>query len=113
MHEAGIIRAILEIAEKEALGREAVGIGRIGVRIGQFRGVVREALEFSFEVLREGTLAATADLEVETIPLRLACNDCGEYPGEIGDLNFFCPVCGKVAEIVAGREMDISYIELL
>jgi hydrogenase nickel incorporation protein HypA/HybF len=112
MHEAAIVRSIIEIAEREARSHGATRIGRIGVRIGAFRGVVAAALDFSFEVLRVGTLVAEGRLEVETIPLRLGCVECGEYECELGELSFYCRECGGGVEIRSGRELEVAYLEL-
>lgn len=112
MHEAAIVRSIIEIAEREARGQGATRIERIGVRIGAFRGVVAAALDFSFGVLRAGTLVADGRLEVETIPLRLGCAECGEYECAPGELSFSCRNCGGGVEIRSGRELEVVYLEL-
>ena len=112
MHEVAIIRRVLEIAESEARREEASRITLIKVRIGEFRGVVAEALEFAFDVLRQGTMAEAARLEVETVPLRLSCAGCGEYGSPPGDLNLFCPGCGMEVDVISGRELEVDYIEV-
>ena len=43
------------------------------MRVGAFSGVVPDALEFAFEVLKHDTPAETATLEMEVIPLRIYC----------------------------------------
>src|SRR6266540_440184 len=62
MHEASIVRSVIDIAENEARKHGAPSIRKIKLKVGEFRGVVKEALEFSFAALRKGTLAAEADL---------------------------------------------------
>ena len=111
MHEAAIVRRIIEIAEREARQAGATGIGVIKLRIGEFRGVVAEALDFAFAVLKSGTMAEGARLEIETIPLRLDCRDCGEFRGEMEDLRLSCPGCGGAVAIVSGRELEVEYLE--
>ncbi len=112
MHEAAIVRNIIEIAEREARSQGATRIERIGVRIGAFRGVVAAALDFSFDVLRAGTLVADGRLEVETVPLRLGCPKCGEYECAPGELSFNCRECGGGVEVRSGRELEVVYLEL-
>jgi len=112
MHEASIVRNIIEIAEREAHRHGASAISRIKIRIGEFRGVVGEALEFSFEVLKAGTLAAGACLEVETVPLRMSCRSCGEYNCVLSELSFNCPTCGEAVLVTGGRELEVEYLEL-
>ena len=111
MHEAAIVRRIIAIAEAEAGQVAAARIGLIKLRVGEFRGVAREALEFAFGVLKGGTMAAGARLEVETIPLRIACPGCGEFRVKMEDLRLSCPGCGGPAIIISGRELEVEYLE--
>ncbi len=112
MHEAAIVQGLLDIALAEARKHEAVRINRIKVRLGEFRGVVREAMEFCFTAMRQGTIAQYAVLEIETIPLRVRCATCGEAQVSPQDFNLLCPRCDEPLQIVAGREMQIEYIDL-
>lgn len=112
MHEMAVMQGILEIAEGEAKRHGASRINRIKLRIGAFRGVVREALEFSFEVLRAGTPAESAELEIETVPIRAECPECPPSEISISDFSVLCPHCGAILKIVSGREMEIEYLDL-
>lgn len=112
MHEAAIVQGVLDLATREALKNGGAPIQRIKLKLGEFRGVVREALEFSFAAMKQGTLAEGAELEIETIKLRVTCATCGEIECSPRDYNFFCPHCAKPLQIVAGREMQIEYIDL-
>jgi hydrogenase nickel incorporation protein HypA/HybF len=112
MHEMSIAQSLLDIAIAEAVKHGSGRINKIKLRLGEFRGVVREALEFSFEALKRDTLAAEAELEVEAIKLRIECENCGEAECAANDYNFICPRCGAPLVILAGRELQIEYIEL-
>jgi hydrogenase nickel incorporation protein HypA/HybF len=112
MHETAIVQSILEIAENEARKHGARSIRRIKLKVGEFRGVVKEALEFSFDVLRRNTLAAEAELDVETVRLRAECGNCGPAACSLGDFNLLCPQCGDLLVIRAGQEMQVEYIDL-
>jgi len=112
MHEAALVAEILRIVEEEARGHGAERVERIRLRGGEFRGVGGGALDFAFEVMREGMMAATAELLVETIPLRVACRGCGEWETGMEDLCLSCPVCGAVGEIQNGRELEIVSLDL-
>ncbi|MBK9167143.1 MAG: hydrogenase maturation nickel metallochaperone HypA [Bryobacterales bacterium] len=104
--------SILELAEDEARQRGATAIRAIAVRLGEMSGVVRDALEFSFEVARNGTLAGAASLEIEVVPLATRCPACGDVPNTLHDLCLLCPDCGGRVEIAAGRELEIRYVDL-
>lgn len=112
MHEAAIVQGVLDLAVRTALQNGGGRINRIKLRLGEFRGVVREALEFSFEVMKRGTLAEQAELEVETIKLRVACSECGECECSPRDYNFLCPACGDPLQIISGREMQLEYVDM-
>ena len=112
MHEAAIAQGILDLAIRTALQNGGGRIQRIKLRLGEFRGVVREALEFSFEAIKCGTLADQAELEVETVKLRVVCAECGECECSPRDYNFLCPTCGDPLQIIAGREMQMEYVDL-
>ena len=112
MHEAAIAQGVLDLAIRTSLQNGGARINRIKLRLGEFRGVVREALEFSFEAMKRGTLAERAELEVETIKLRVICQQCGERECSPRDYNFFCPTCGEPMQIIAGREMQLEYVDL-
>jgi hydrogenase nickel incorporation protein HypA/HybF len=112
MHEAAIIRQVIEIAEVEARRVGAEQITLIKLRIGEFRGVVATALEFAFDVLQRGSLAEGARLVVETTPLRMSCEECGEYDCSLSGLSLYCPGCGKQVDVVGGRDLEVEYVEV-
>jgi hydrogenase nickel incorporation protein HypA/HybF len=112
VHEVAIAASILEIAEDCARRQGDCFIQKVQVRLGEFTGVVKEALEFAFEALKIGTIASGAILDIETVPVIGSCPGCGwEGPPE-QDFCFVCPRCGAPVQIVSGREMEVSYIEV-
>ncbi len=73
-----------------------------------------DALRYSFDLAREGTPLADAELRVITIPVRVWCPACAAEFELPGIQRFACPVCGQLsADIRAGRELDLDSIELL
>ena len=112
MHEVAIARNIIEIAENEARKHGASSIRTIKLRVGEFRGVVKEALEFAFCALGADTMAAGAELEVETVKLRVECRNCGPVECELNDFNLLCLQCGSALTITAGRELSVEYLDL-
>ena len=113
MHELALAQSILEICEEEARKQQAGAIQKIKLRLGDFSGVVREALEFSFDALKAETLAAGAGLEIERVPLEVRCPRCGQVSSPpASDLCFVCTDCGSPVEITSGRELQVEYIEV-
>lgn len=110
MHELSIAQSLLEILEQEAKARGAAKVTRVKLRIGALSGVVREALEFAFEVASGGTVAEGASLEIEEVPVRIRCPRCGVLEQEGPFL--VCPRCGEVGVLLSGRELEIDSMEI-
>jgi hydrogenase nickel incorporation protein HypA/HybF len=105
MHEAAIAAGILELAAAQAAGRP---VAAVGVRLGEFTGVVREALEFAFEALTGGGVR----LEIEMVPLAASCPECGWSGVPVREFCFICPQCAAPADVSAGREKQVAWIDL-
>src|SRR5436305_14635574 len=105
MHEMSIAQSVLDIAFSEMEKNASAGIKKIKISIGEFSGVVKEALEFAFDVLKPETAAAQAAIEIEVLPMTAKCVECGDFGCSINDLNLFCPKCGRIAFITSVREM--------
>ena len=112
MHEMSIAQSVLDIAFGEMEKNASAGIRKIKISIGEFSGVVKEALEFAFDVLKPGTPAARADVEIEVVPMTAECASCGAVECRVNDLNLLCPKCGQIVLITAGREMKVDYLDL-
>jgi hydrogenase nickel incorporation protein HypA/HybF len=112
MHEIGIAESVIEISEATARKSNARSIQVIALRLGEFTTVVQEALEFAFEIARQGTLAHNARLQIEIVPTIVQCAACiGEaHPIRGGSLR--CEHCGFPLKIISGEEMQIDYIEI-
>ena len=78
MHEYSIVQALVERVEREARARGATAVHRLSVRIGDLAGVEAGLLASAYEICREGTLCAEAELAIESVPARWACPDCGQ-----------------------------------
>jgi hydrogenase nickel incorporation protein HypA/HybF len=61
LHELGLCEGILDAVERRAAGREVVGVK---VRVGEALRVVEPALEQSFTLVSEGTVAEGARIEM-------------------------------------------------
>ena len=73
--------------------------------------VVPESLTFCFKLISENTIAAGAEIEIESLPVISRCSDCGTL-FEVENLMFICPQCQAPAlELVSGRELTLLNIE--
>jgi len=113
MHELTIAQAIIEtvIEEKDRLGlREIYGIT---VRVGALSSIYPDALEFGFDALRQGTSLRESRLNIEWVPVELACRACGAS-GPGGSHVFTCPACGSnEVDVIAGYELEIDHLDVL
>ncbi|MFF5477589.1 hydrogenase maturation nickel metallochaperone HypA [Streptomyces sp. NPDC012935] len=114
MHELSIATAIIERAGELARADGTESVSAVTVRVGELAGVVPDALDFAFEVARDGTPLAEARLVVEQIPAQAWCSRCAEeFP--VGMPPFFwCPRCDEPSsDLRSGRELEIAGIEPL
>ncbi len=111
MHEASIMQSALEEAERHARERGCTAIHLVRLRVGALSGVVPDALEFAFEALKAGTMAAGARLEIEAVPARAFCQVC-QREFTLEDAVFPCPTCGGwESELQQGRELELTRLE--
>ncbi len=55
-----LLRQVADVAERNGLKN----VQSVGVAVGRYSGVVPDALAFAFEVLRQGPVVGSAELEV-------------------------------------------------
>ena len=113
MHELSIAYSVVEIATQSAVEAGAVRVRSVQVRLGALSGVVRGALEFSYEIACAGTLLEGSRLVVNELPAKVYCAVC-EREVELPSTQYFCcPVCDTPSgDLRQGREMDIEAIEV-
>jgi len=113
MHEVGIMESALASVEQQARLHGAHHVHRIILRVGTLSGVDIEALRFAFDVVAASTVAAGAELAIETVAARAYCQTCdAEFAASSGYI-FSCPVCqGLSGEIRQGRELELARIEM-
>jgi hydrogenase nickel incorporation protein HypA/HybF len=111
MHEVSIALAIVdEIAERVPAGGGTVTA--VHLRIGALSAVDTAALTFAWELATEGTPARGSQLKIDRVALAIFCKPCGEKRTVHGTLPV-CPVCTTPsADILAGRELHITALEV-
>lgn len=112
MHEMGIMEGVLDSALKSAQQAHALRICKITLSIGDMTECIDDALQFSFEILSENTLAQGATLVLNKVSPRSVCLDCRK---EFDHDRFHrqCPYCQSYStDLIAGRELSIDSIEV-
>jgi hydrogenase nickel incorporation protein HypA/HybF len=113
MHEASIALSIIDIAEEHCRTAGYDSIKSIQVRIGSASGILPDALGMAFEIVRLGTMADSATLNVEEIPLGGNCRGCGVDFTTDEQFILACPECGSNDFFLnSGREMEITELEV-
>lgn len=112
MHELGIMTGVVESVEQAARDAGAERVCKVSLSVGEMTEAIADALYFSFDILKEGTLMEDADLEITMIAPRSRCLECGvEYDHD--RFHAACPECeSPFTELIAGRELTIDSIEV-
>lgn len=112
MHELSIALSLLDLAAEEAERLEG-RVAAIHLRLGPLSGVEREALVFAYDLAREGTPLAEADLVVEPVPVMAFCPACALDVAPLSITELRCPTCGgPTPEVLQGRELEVVALEI-
>lgn len=112
MHELSIALSIVDQAIEETERRDRCHIVAIHLKLGHMSGIVPDALRSSFELAREQTPLADAELVIEEIPVVAYCPKCTTERALVFP-HLCCPVCETpTPEIVRGRELEITALEI-
>lgn len=112
MHELSLCQNLL--AQVTVLAREhgARQVDRIVLQIGPLAGVEAPLLAQAFTIARAGTLAETAELDVEPAPIRVRCQICGAET-EAAPARLVCGQCGNWhTELVSGDQLLLASVQL-
>ena len=112
MHELAIARSIVRIVEDHARREGIERVKKVCIRIGGFSCIEPSSLTFCFDIVKKGTVADRAFLEIDKEPVRGVCSECGgEF--EVEDLVFACPLCdGKGFSVSGDDDMKVLYMEV-
>lgn len=109
MHELALCKAIAETATDHAGGR---AVRSIHLRIGHFRQVVPETLQFCWEMRTEGTELDGCGLVVDYVPAVVRCRECGDT-STLRDPILLCDGCdGANVELITGEEFLVESIDV-
>lgn len=114
MHEMGIAIQIVEIATASIpVDLENVRVEKVNLKVGKLAAVVPDSLRFCFQIAAQETPLRDAELNIEEIQVVAKCKDC-DVKWTITEPVFHCRHCNSSSvEIVSGRELDISSIEIV
>lgn len=113
MHEMSLAEGIVGIVESTARANGAQAVRAVRLELGALSHVEPDALRFSFDVVKRGTVADAARLDVVTTPGRAWCMPCGDTI-DLARLGDACPRCGShQLQVTQGDEMRVKDIEIV
>ncbi|NLY79718.1 MAG: hydrogenase maturation nickel metallochaperone HypA [Lysinibacillus sp.] len=108
MHELSIAYSLVQLAIETAKQNDLKKVDALHVKLGVFSGVVKEALEFSFDIATEGTGIEGARLIIDEIPLKIYCSQCESEYVLPKPIPMKCPECNiSTGEILEGKEIEL------
>ncbi|MGA9532743.1 MAG: hydrogenase maturation nickel metallochaperone HypA [Anaerolineales bacterium] len=112
MHELPVTESILEIAQRHAQEAGAKRITDLYLVIGQLSSMMDDSIQFYWDILSEGTVAAGATLHFERIAAELLCLDCSQRY-ELDGEDLACPHCGGAkVKVVDGEQFQLQAIDV-
>jgi hydrogenase nickel incorporation protein HypA/HybF len=108
MHEYSIAYDLYATAKKAALDHHATRVKKISVDVGKMAMVNPEQVIFLFDTIKEDDpLFTTAILDCADVEPETKC-PCGYAGNEI----YVCPRCGALPEVIRGREIVVTNVEI-
>ena len=113
MHEMALAEGVREIVDEAARAGGARRVAAVRREIGRLANVEIEALRFAFEVVKRGSLADSARLEIVERDGLAWCMCCSEVVA-IGGLGEPCPKCAHhQLQVTGGDRMRVLEIEVV
>jgi hydrogenase nickel incorporation protein HypA/HybF len=108
MHEYSVAYDLYATSRKTAIEHNASLVKKVTVELGKMAMVNRKQVAFLFDAIKENDpLFKTTRLQCEEVLPQTRCS-CGYTGQEI----FVCPMCGALPELIKGREIVVTSVEL-
>ena len=108
MHEYSIAYDLYATARSAAHEHHAIKVKKISVEVGRMAMVNPEQVVYLFDTIKEDDpLFQSAVLECHEISPQTKC-----VCGYAGDEIYICPRCGALPELVKGREIVVTNVEI-
>ena len=113
MHELSVCQALIIQVQEIAEQHGAYGVKLIKLQIGPLSGVEASLLENAFPLASAGTVAENALLQIDRLPVRVRCQQCGAE-SETAANRLLCGQCGDYhTQLISGDEMLLASVELI
>jgi hydrogenase nickel incorporation protein HypA/HybF len=112
MHEMSLAESVREIVDETARANGARRVAAVRLEIGKLAQVEIEAMRFAFEVVKRGSLADTARLDIVETDGTAWCMRCCEAV-VIAQRGEACPKCDSYQlQVTGGDRMRVMDIEI-
>jgi hydrogenase nickel incorporation protein HypA/HybF len=110
MHELSIAEAVAHKVKERAAGRPVCAVC---IRVGHFRQIVPDALEFCWTMVTDATGLEGCRLEIEQVPATVRCHAC-DATTTLDVPILMCGSCGGTdVTLVTGQEFMVVSLEIL
>jgi hydrogenase nickel incorporation protein HypA/HybF len=112
MHELSICQDLISQVEAIAKQHSAARVVSIVIGMGALSGVEAQLLRHAYPIASAGTVAQDAELEIEQLPIRVKCSECGEESAATPN-KLLCQHCGDWrTTLISGDELMLMRVEL-
>jgi hydrogenase nickel incorporation protein HypA/HybF len=112
MHEMSLAEGVLGVVQDAARAHEPCTVRTVRLEIGALAAVECEALRFAFEVVKRGSVADAAELDIVQVPGSAWCMQCSRSVTLAARVDP-CPQCGGwQLQVTGGNEMRVRELEL-
>lgn len=112
MHELSVAQSLFSIIEHSVPKNSKGTVTEVHLIVGTLSAIELDALTFSFDIIKENTIASQAKLIVNSIQGKGKCKSCGTvFP--INNFGTSCPDCNQFnIDILEGKELKITSISM-
>ncbi|MBK5966049.1 hydrogenase nickel incorporation protein HypA [Thiocystis minor] len=112
MHELSLCQSLLDQVEQIAREHGATRVDRILLKVGPLSGVEGSLLQHAYPLAAAGTIAAQAELVIESSQIRVRCRQC-EAETDATPNRLLCGACGSFeTRLISGDELLLANLEL-
>ena len=108
MHELSITQSVVDAVTDHAGDSRVLAVH---LSVGRLSGVVPDAMRFCFDLLIEGTALEGARLDIDEPAGVAHCRRC-DSDFTLADLVLLCECGSADVEVLAGRELRITSLEV-
>ena len=112
MHELAVCQGLMRQVDRIAAREGAEQVTLIRLSIGPLSGVEPQLLRDAFPIAAAGSVAAAAELQIESQAVRVRCLSCGAE-SEAQANRLVCGECGDYrTQLLSGDELLLTSLEL-